>query len=860
MYLHVRYITLVCVFSRLFQRTLEVMLAGPSQLKISTTKDLSPVPGFRGKSATATEDRLSRTCSLDPFNGPSSPKQEGDSPSALRPDSSHHLHNHKSTLSSTDRQSTNDGNWAYRSMSTQDYGGDGRKVRALPSRRYGKQTDQDGSQEASYIGMKSESTIAEGPPATKSDRMSDPQSIVLSKARVRSTPPGPAQDDFIVQHDNNDRNSIGRAMEDDVIDTITIVPYASSAMEDIGRGDKQVVRSSGRQRRPTRKHVLESEAVMLCKATTSKVRNLNSAADTAAQDQLAPTQNTGRKRGRPPKSVKALISEAKRAGEDLDFQDLPTQSLSEERLAEKVKPINAAAVPSVGIDAKIPRKRRGRPAITAVKQARTEGSLIADMKQNSDILLEQLQRVLLEEQSVDSLAVLRMQILNRLTGASRLPLIGLDDEYHKVYQLVGRTVLAGEGNSMLIIGARGCAKTTLVETMVSEMATHHRDDFHVIRLNGFIHTDDKLALKEIWRQLGREMEVEEDPLGAKSNYEDTLSSLLALLSHTGEAADIAEKPEAQTVKSVIFIMDEFDLFAAHPRQTLLYNLFDIAQSRKAPVAVLGLTTKIDVVESLEKRVKSRFSHRYVHLSLPRSFHAFQTICLAALCCKLPDDLDSIPPMQSNDLKYTRLVDNARLVDAWSSYVTTLLKEDPVMNSLLRRIYTHQKSVPAFLNASLIPILSLTIRTLPKAVDFVSNALLPPDSKLHLLSDLSELELSLLISAARLDIILDTDTCNFNMAYDEYTILTDRAKLQSSSSGAAAFGAGARLWGRDIALGCWERLEELRLLIPVIGLGRGNRTAGSERAGKLVKVDVALEELGASGAGMSSLMARWCREI
>jgi origin recognition complex subunit 4 len=31
-----------------------------------------------------------------------------------------------------------------------------------------------------------------------------------------------------------------------------------------------------------------------------------------------------------------------------------------------------------------------------------------------------------------------------------------------------------------------------------------------VKLNGFIHTDDKLALKEIWRQLGREMEVEDD--------------------------------------------------------------------------------------------------------------------------------------------------------------------------------------------------------------------------------------------------------------------------------------------------------------------------------------------------------------
>jgi len=85
-----------------------------------------------------------------------------------------------------------------------------------------------------------------------------------------------------------------------------------------------------------------------------------------------------------------------------------------------------------------------------------------------------------------------------------------------------------------------------------------------------------------------------------------------------------------TSKSVIFIIDEFDLFAAHARQTLLYNLFDIAQARKAPIAVLGLTTRVDVVESLEKRVKSRFSHRYVYMSLAKSLPAFWDICKQGL--------------------------------------------------------------------------------------------------------------------------------------------------------------------------------------------------------------------------------------
>jgi origin recognition complex subunit 4 len=91
-----------------------------------------------------------------------------------------------------------------------------------------------------------------------------------------------------------------------------------------------------------------------------------------------------------------------------------------------------------------------------------------------------------------------------------------------------------------------------------------------------------------------------------------------------------------TSKSVIFIIDEFDLFATHARQTLLYNLFDIAQARKAPIAVLGLTTRIDVVESLEKRVKSRFSHRYVYLSLAKSLPAFWEICKHGLTVESKD--------------------------------------------------------------------------------------------------------------------------------------------------------------------------------------------------------------------------------
>lgn len=106
-----------------------------------------------------------------------------------------------------------------------------------------------------------------------------------------------------------------------------------------------------------------------------------------------------------------------------------------------------------------------------------------------------------------------------------------------------------------------------------------------------------------------------------------MASLLALLSHPSE---ILGQDDGVTSQAVVFIIDEFDMFASHPRQTLLYNLFDIAQSRKAPIAVLGSTTRMDVVEMLEKRVKSRFSHRYVYLSLPKSLPAYWQVCRQGL--------------------------------------------------------------------------------------------------------------------------------------------------------------------------------------------------------------------------------------
>jgi len=451
------------------------------------------------------------------------------------------------------------------------------------------------------------------------------------------------------------------------------------------------------------------------------------------------------------------------------------------------------------------------------------------------------------------LDLLKTIVMNRITGKRPSPLVGLDEEYRSVYQVVEHTIIAGEGNSMLVIGARGSGKTALVNKVLAEVAKDNRGNYHVVRLNGFIHTDDKVALREIWRQLGKEMAIEDDGSGPGKNYADTLSILLALLSHpsehTGEMTD-------QVAKAVIFVMDEFDLFAQHPRQTLLYNLFDISQSRKAPIAVLGLTTRIDVTNSLEKRVKSRFSHRYVHLSLAKTFTAFQEICKACLlirpedltveeCGLLDSGMKEITPAKNAN----RATPTPSVLSEWNGNIAKLFLSSAFLTRHLAPIFYTSKSVLSILTSFLLPTAilgpSTTLNPTPS---------LYPDSKLGLIPHLSTLALSLLIAAARLDIIHDTDTANFNMAYDEYVTLASRARIQSAVGGVSASSSTSKVWGKDVARREWEGLIELGLVVPVV--------SGQVGAFGMIRCDVALEEVGEvlrSVKGEKAL-ERWCRSL
>ncbi|KAL1953751.1 hypothetical protein VTO42DRAFT_2315 [Malbranchea cinnamomea] len=465
-------------------------------------------------------------------------------------------------------------------------------------------------------------------------------------------------------------------------------------------------------------------------------------------------------------------------------------------------------------------------------------------------------------------------VLDKLCGKRPIPLRALHSEYLSVYQLLEQTVVAGEGNSMLILGGRGCGKTALVESAISSLAEHHRDEFHVVRLNGFLHTDDKIAVREIWHQLGREAGNDDEEPNKPSSYADTMATLLALLSHPDELFGPSEDANALvTTKSVIIVLDEFDLFSHHPRQTLLYNLFDIAQARKAPLAVLGLTTKVDVTENLEKRVKSRFSHRHVFLPRPRSFEEFSDICLAALKVEESELVKvSVSPQEKTIAQTDQ---GKKFLQGWNTYVEDLIK-DPSLQNLLRQIFYRTRCPKDFFASALIPLSSLFLDSqngtleIPTAESFASNTLScpdPPPLPLSIPSNVStstiSLPLSLLLTATRLTALHDpglsasnahasgTFTLSFATVYAEYVRLLTSAKASASASGAAA--TPGRIWGKDAAREAWEKLVDWGLVVPVsadVGIGDA----------KMFRVEISFEEVvEAMGQEGSGALGRWWRD-
>eukprot|EP01018_Ginkgo_biloba_P025556 Gb_26568 [translate_table: standard] len=232
-------------------------------------------------------------------------------------------------------------------------------------------------------------------------------------------------------------------------------------------------------------------------------------------------------------------------------------------------------------------------------------------------------------------------------------------------------------------------------------------------------------------------------------------------------------------KAVVFILDEFDLFA-QGKQRLLYSLLDAMQTILSQAAVVGISCRLDADQLLEKRVRSRFSHRKLLFS-PPSTEDLQRLLENALLLPIDSSFPHIEYAAGFNARLIDIINKNGFKDILSNVVNVDLSVRRLLDFVFRAVcdLDHESGL-------------LSMGNFRTAMSSIQR-----QPKLESLRDASVLELYLLVSMKRLE-GKDYESYNFNSVMKEYQDLHDAHPT-------------CDLYSRQICLRAFEHLLERQLI-------------------------------------------------
>ncbi|KDP44455.1 hypothetical protein JCGZ_16288 [Jatropha curcas] len=339
-----------------------------------------------------------------------------------------------------------------------------------------------------------------------------------------------------------------------------------------------------------------------------------------------------------------------------------------------------------------------------------------------------------------------------------------DSNYSKLKFIISSSITEACNNSILLVGPCGSGKNAVLELVLNDLLQEHPDMISMIRLNGLLHSEENCAFKEIARQLCLEHHL---LFSKMASFDDNSQFMIAMLRECGLAH-----------RTIIFILDEFDLFA-QGKQRLLYSLLDAMHSVTSQAVVIGVSCRLDVDQLLEKRVRSRFSHRKL-LFLPPSEEDVQRLLEHVL--NLPMD-SSFP--HDYAAQFNGKLQNILADERFRGIITSYLNSHPTVNHLLRFLFTvisFWESKSGFLSLENFKTALSSIQRQPKQ---------------ECIKDCSILELYILVCMKRLE-VKEQNSYNFNSVMKEYKSIHD--SFQTSD-----------YYARNVCLRAFERLIQRELI-------------------------------------------------
>lgn len=383
-----------------------------------------------------------------------------------------------------------------------------------------------------------------------------------------------------------------------------------------------------------------------------------------------------------------------------------------------------------------------------------------------------------------------------------------EDELYNVFKSV---IENGENNSAMVIGPRGSGKSFMIKKCLDKLSSNLRkkncsSDFLLVNLSGSFQYDDKSALIEISKQLKLENVINEKVFGS---FSDSFEFLIRSM----RAGNAMSKP-------LLFIMEEFDLFTKNKTQLLLYTILNTIQTSSTPMCLVGVTCRIDVLDLLEKRIKSRFSHRQIYLFNDYSMTKYLEMAKYFI-------------VNSEDLKSQK---SKYIVP----YVDNLL-EDPKVLKLLNLQYDYDKSITTLKRLMLLPTLRLSYLekeylanrdVTPVREEFYkSYDLLNIDTKFSMLKGVSILELTLIVVMLEMCELFPEQPFNFDLIFNAYYKFCQKRNW------------GQQKYEKQIVLKAYEHLISLNFILPANDyLGGSSRTAKLGKEHTLMYLALDKEEI------------------
>jgi origin recognition complex subunit 4 len=389
-----------------------------------------------------------------------------------------------------------------------------------------------------------------------------------------------------------------------------------------------------------------------------------------------------------------------------------------------------------------------------------------------------------------------------------------------IISLVKRTIDHGENSSALVIGPRGSGKTFIIQKAVLTINSYLeekgcKDDLLVLKLSGCLQSDDKAALIEISKQLELDNVINDKLMGSFSdNFDFLLRSF-----RTG----------GKETKPILFLLDEFDLFTKHKNQLLLYTILNTLQISSSPMCLIGSTCRLDILDLLEKRIKSRFSHRQIYVFNDYDFEKYIYMAQSMIS----DIYGSLST--ENDINSKR----------FKAYID-LLTQSQIMRDFLQKQFNFDKSIISLKHLLLLPTLLLDKETLKsKNIELFENEFVKSfkisnqNTRELLLNGLSILELTLIVVMKQISELFVDEPFNFDIIFNEYLKFCNKKNF-------------GHKYEKQVVMKAYEHLIALKFILP----SGENSTSTTSNARKMHNKEHALMYLAIDGEEIDECLKQY----